>query len=149
MKPIFEAVPLSEAYLAEVAELEKICFSAPWSQQALHLLLGDSAFGVVLLSEGRVVAYGGMLVVLDEGQVTNVAVHPDYRRMGCGERVVEAFLKEAEKRGIATISLEVRVSNEAAIGLYEKKGFVKAGVRKRFYQHPSEDGYVMLYTRQP
>ena len=147
MKEIWQAVPLEAAHLKAAAELEALCFSSPWSEKSLELLLGESAVGFAVIADGRLAAYGGMLTVLDEGQVTNVAVHPDFRRRGCGEAIVDAFLREAEKRGLVQISLEVRVSNGPAIGLYEKKGFYQAGVRKRFYQNPSEDAFVMLYTR--
>ena len=129
----------------EVAELEGLCFSLPWSEKALELLVFDKNVAFVALDSdtGRVAAYGGMLTVLDEGQITNIATHPDYRRKGIGERVVLSLIEYAEREGIKFISLEVRESNRAAIALYEKLGFLQAGIRKNFYTSPRENGIVM------
>ncbi len=142
--PEIGVVLLAAEHLPQVAELERCCFSEPWSQASLALLLGETAFGVVALTDGRVAAYGGMLTVLDEGQITNIAVHPDLRRRGLGRAVLHAMLDEAQKRGLASVSLEVRASNRAAIALYEQNGFAAVGRRKHFYRDPTEDALVML-----
>ena len=128
-----------------VAELERLCFSEPWSAQSLLLLTRDGNFGVVALLDGRVAAYGGMTCCLDEGSVTNIAVHPNFRRQGLGREILYAMLAEAEKRGIRSVFLEVRVSNEAAKGLYLSSGFSEIGRRKNFYRAPVEDGLAMAY----
>lgn len=146
MKEAFELLPLAHSHLLEVAEIERLCFSEPWSEKSLELLLGELGFGVVCLMGGRVVAYGGMMIALDEGQVTNIAVHPDYRRQGLGRAVTEALLQAARERKLEQIALEVRVSNEAAIALYKALGFESVGRRKNFYRHPSEDALVMVKT---
>ena len=112
-----KVIQMTEAHLGAVAELERLCFGEPWSENALRLLLGDAAIGFVCIENDRVAAYGGMLFAPDEGQVTNVAVHPDFRRRGMGARIVEAFVAEAKRRDLEQISLAVRVSNAAAIGL--------------------------------
>ena len=132
----------------EVAELEELCFSLPWSEKSLGLLTADKNAGFVAIdkSTGRVAAYGGMLVVLDEGQITNVATHPDYRRRGLGESIVNALVDYAESEALVSISLEVRESNSAAIALYRKLGFISVGVRKNFYSSPRENGIVMTKT---
>ena len=135
---------LTEVHLDGVAALEKTVFSEPWSRDALRLLLTDGAVGFVCVQDNRVLAYGGMLIAPFEGQVTNVAVHPNARRMGLGRAVVGALIKDARRRELEQIALEVRVSNEAAISLYEAFGFYRAGVRKRFYKNPAEDALVML-----
>lgn len=140
MKP----VRIERTHLSEVAELEALCFSEPWSEKSLELLLGETATGFVCVREGRVLAYGGMLIVPDEGQITNVAVHPDARRGGLGRAIVDAMIDEARARGLEQISLEVRVSNLAAIALYERAGFTVEGRRKGFYRRPVEDALVML-----
>ena len=137
---------MTEAHLSDVAALERETFSEPWSREALQFLLTDGALGFVCVEDGRAVAYGGMVIAPFEGQVTNVAVRSDYRRRGLGRRLVEAMVAEARRLGLEQIALEVRVSNEAAIGLYEGLGFVRAGVRKRFYKDPTEDAYVMLLS---
>ena len=137
-------VRMTRAHLSDVAELEKICFSEPWSESALELLLGDAAIGYVCEQDGRAVAYVGMLFACDEGQITNVAVHPNARRQGIGRRLMEAIAHDAQERGLVQIALEVRVSNDAAVQLYEKDGFVIAGRRLRFYRDPTEDAFVMV-----
>ena len=137
---------LSEELLFGASELEKLCFSSPWSESSLSILCRDGGVGyaAVDVESGRVLAYGGMLTVLDEGQITNIATHPDHRRRGLGEAVVRALIEYGEQNGINFISLEVRESNHGAIALYEKLGFVKAGIRKNFYSAPCENGIVMI-----
>ena len=137
---------MTEAYLDDVAELERLCFGEPWSRESLRLLLTDEAIGFICVLDGCVAAYGGMLFAPGEGQITNVAVHPDFRRMGLGMQIVNALIEEARRRALEQIALEVRCSNKAAISLYERAGFMRAGVRKRFYRNPTEDAYVMLVS---
>ena len=139
--------PLRVEDLPAVAELERLCFAEPWSENALSILLSSENVGVVALDGDRVVAYGGMTTVLDEGSVANVATHPDYRRRGLGRQIVSALLAEAAPRGLERIYLEVRVSNEAAWRLYEEMGFLRVGTRKNFYRHPVEDGWAMEWSR--
>lgn len=138
---------LRAEHLPSVAELERACFFSPWSEQALRLLVEDGALGAVCMEDQRVVAYAGMTTALDEGALTNVATHPDFRRRGCAEAALGFLLAEAEKRGITRFSLEVRESNLGAIRLYEKFGFALAGKRPRFYTHPSETALVMIRER--
>ncbi len=138
---------LEREHLRGAAELERLCFSEPWSEKSLELLLSDGNFGVAAVVEGEVVAYGGMTCVLDEGAVTNIAVHPDHRKKGLGRAILSEMLREAEKRGISSVFLEVRVSNSAARGLYLSSGFTECGVRKNFYRHPTEDALQMAYIK--
>ena len=130
-------------HLAPIAELERAVFHAPWTKEALALLTGESALGFVVMQGEVAAAYGGMLCVLDEGQITNIATHPDHRRRGYARCVVEALLNAARARGVCTVTLEVRESNAAAIALYEHFGFVTVGKRPRFYTHPTETALVM------
>ena len=134
-----------QAHLSDVAALEGLCFAEPWSEESLRLLLGETAVGFVVTEAGRAVAYGGMLCVAGEGQITNIAVHPDCRRRGFGRAVTEALLDFARERGLCEVSLEVRESNEAAIALYRLLGFTACGVRRNFYQRPTENALVMLW----
>ena len=136
---------LTSDKFCEVAELERLCFSLPWSEKSLELLLDGKNVGFVVIDKatGRVAAYGGMIAVLDEGQITNIATHPEYRRRGLGQSVLHALVEYATETGLNIISLEVRESNVAAISLYEKLGFLTAGVRKNFYTSPRENGIVM------
>ena len=140
------AVRLTAEHLAQAAELEAECFAEPWSEKALSLLLGDGAVGYACLRDGTLLAYGGMLIAVDEGQITNIAVRSDARRQGCGRAIMRALEREAIARGLVQISLEVRASNTAAIALYEGIGYQTAGRRRGFYRHPTEDALVMLKT---
>lgn len=133
-------------HLDAVAALEAGVFHAPWSAQALALLTGESGIGFVVMQDGVALAYGGMLTVLDEGQITNIATHPEYRRRGYGAAVLEALLHAARERGLAQITLEVRESNRAARALYERYGFTVVGSRPRFYTHPTENALIMACT---
>ena len=141
----FSIERLTSENISGVAELEELCFSLPWSKKALELLCNGENVGFVALDgEKRVVAYGGMVCVLDEGQITNIAVHPDFRRRKIGEQIVSALLGYGEEKGISLYSLEVRESNQAAISLYQKLGFISVGNRKNFYSNPSENAIIMI-----
>ena len=138
------AVRLTREHLAEVAALERLCFSEPWSETALELLLTETAVGFVCLDGTRVLAYGGMLWAPDEGQITNVVVHPDARRRGCAKAILAAFDTLAREHHAEQIALEVRASNQAAIALYEGDGYKTVGKRKNFYRAPREDALIMI-----
>ncbi len=135
---------LGREHLSGVAELERLCFPSPWSEQALELLLRqDEAIGFVAVQNGAVLAYGGMLLTPFDAQIINIAVHPDARRNGLGKQILATLLEEASARVPESVTLEVRVSNTAAIALYEQYGFRTVGKRKSFYTLPTEDALVM------
>ena len=138
-------VPMNADHLDEVAELERICFSTPWSRNMLAEELDNalSAFLVALDDDGRVVGYAGLQVVLDEGYITNVAVRPDCRRQGVAGQILQVFLDFAQAQGLAFLTLEVRASNYGAIALYGERGFRSVGRRKNYYEHPKEDAIIM------
>lgn len=130
----------------EVSILEKEIFSQPWSCQGfLDALAAENVIFFVAEEEGNLAGYCGMYCALDEGEITNVAVKECYRKCGIGRQLMQELLQEAKRVGIANIILEVRVSNESAIHLYESMGFSIQGIRKGFYEFPKEDGYVMMY----
>ena len=134
---------VDKALLSSLAALEKAVFPFPWSEEALALLTGDTAFGFAAVEGDRVLSYGGVTTVLDEGQVTNIATLPEFRRVGLASRVLDAIIAEAKKRRLSVLFLEVRQSNLAARQLYEKFGFSVVGCRKGFYHHPREDALLM------
>ena len=138
-------VPMNADHLDEVAELERICFSVPWSRNMLAEELDNalSAFLVALDDADRVVGYAGLQVVLDEGYITNVAVRPEYRRQGVAGKLLQVFLNFAQANQLAFLTLEVRASNYGAIALYGSRGFRSAGRRKNYYEHPKEDAIIM------
>ena len=144
----YEIKLLCPEHLSAVARIEEICFSEPWSEVSLSLLLEGANFGVVVLKDGEVAAYGGMTCVLDEGAVTNIATLPQHRRRGLGRALVDRMLSESQKRGINTVFLEVRVSNSAARGLYLSEGFEEIGLRRGFYRRPTEDAVQMVYRKK-
>ena len=138
-------VPMNGDHLDEVAELERICFSVPWSRNMLAEELDNllSAFLVALDDNDRVVGYAGLQVVLDEGYITNVAVRPECRRMGVASQLLQVFLNFAKANKLAFLTLEVRASNYDAIALYGSRGFRSVGRRKNYYEHPKEDAIIM------
>ena len=134
---------MSREHLSEVASIEEMSFSMPWSLESLELMLTEQASALVALEDGRVLGYVGMMCVLDEGQIINVAVHPDARRRGVGRSLMQAAEAYAKERGIVFLSLEVRESNIAARSLYSSLGWEEQGIRKGFYSHPVENACVM------
>ena len=140
-----QIVPMNGDHLDEVTELERICFPDPWSRDMLKEELENdlAAFLVALDGQGAVAGYAGLQVILDEGYILNIAVRPDCRRQGVASRLLRVFLDFAKGNQLAFLTLEVRASNEAAIALYVKHGFVQAGVRKNYYQDPKEDALIM------
>ncbi|MBO5270940.1 MAG: ribosomal protein S18-alanine N-acetyltransferase [Clostridia bacterium] len=129
--------------LHAVAEVERASFADPWSEKMLELLTAEPNFGFCAELRGEIVGYGGMQVVLDEGQITDIAVMPEYRRRGIAAEILSALLSAAKEAGLTVIFLEVRVSNLPALALYERFGFEKIGTRRNFYAHPREDAYNM------
>ena len=138
-------VPMSAAHLDEIADLERICFSVPWSRKMLAEELDNacSAFLAAVDETGRVVGYAGLMVVLDEGYITNVAVHPDFRRRGIAQKLLDVFESFATANKLAFLTLEVRESNYGAIALYGSRGYRGVGRRKNYYEHPKEDAIIM------
>ncbi len=129
--------------LPEAVVIERACFSIPWSEAALRMLLHEPYCGFTLRADGRLVAYVGMLSVADEAQVLNLATLPEYRGRGYGRRLLLRMFDEAKARGCLTVTLEVRESNAPARGLYELVGFVPVGCRPDYYQCPREAAIIM------
>lgn len=145
LKKKVRIVPMTSAHLDEVAELERICFPNPWSRNMLAEELDNacSAFLVALDDEDKVVGYAGLLVVVDEGYITNVAVRPECRRGGVAGQLLDVFVNFAEGNKLAFLTLEVRASNYGAIALYGSRKFLGVGRRKNYYEHPKEDAIIM------
>ena len=136
-----------EEQLEQIEEIEKACFSMPWTIEQLKSQLKDSQheFIAALDDEGRVLGYVGMMYVLDEGYISNVAVAPEARRQGIGRDLIKELMARAAALDLAFVTLEVRCSNAAAIALYEKQGFVPVGKRKNYYDFPREDAILMTH----
>ena len=133
-------------HIPRIAELEKQCFSQPWSEKSLaeELENENSHFLVAVCDE--IAGYIGVQEICGEAYITNVAVFENYRKQGIGRALLKAACKGAEIRKCEFITLEVRESNSSAIALYESEGFEVAGVRKNFYSDPTENG--LIYTKK-
>ena len=142
-------VPMNADHLDELEKLEKICFSRPWSRKMLAEELENQCAAFLVAQDGdtgRVVGYAGLLVVADEGYITNVAVFPEYRRRGVAAQLLSVFENFARGSHLAFLTLEVRPSNTAAIALYESFGFRQVGRRKNYYDLPKEDALILTKT---
>ena len=143
----YRLIPMERAHLPQAAELERQCFSDPWTEAQLageldnELLSLSAAVG----EDGTVLGYAEVRVILDEGTLERIAVAPRYRRQGIAEALLDAYIQYGREH-LAFLTLEVRASNQAAIALYEKHGFEQAGLRKGYYQKPREDAIIMTRT---
>jgi len=140
---------MTGAQTEDAAALEAECFSVPWSREMLDaaVIRSDMVFFYASV-DGIFAGYIGMLCVLDEGQICNIAVFPAFRRMGVGGALLDALKREAKCRCLSVLMLEVRASNTAAQALYEKNGFERVGMRRAFYKNPREDAFLYnLYLK--
>lgn len=130
--------------LEQVMPIEQENFSVPWTETGFftYLLRSDAMF-LVAEEDGEILGYCGVLLVLDEGDITNVSVKKSRRREGIGKRLVEALIQKTGREGVGVLHLEVRLGNEAAIALYEGMGFARDGLRKNYYEAPVEDAVLM------
>ena len=128
----------------QVAELEKVCFSDPWSEKSIVSELDNPlSCWLVAVSGEQVVGYVGSQTVLDGSDMMNIAVSPDFRRKGIAESLIEALISFLRERGSRCLILEVRASNVPAIALYEKLGFLEIGRRRNYYRNPKEDALIL------
>ena len=126
----------------DIVNIEKSSFSTPVSENSIRESMDAGTHFYVARLEKLVIGYMGISTICGEGYVTNVAVLPEYRRLGAGQKILEHVINSLKDQ-LEFISLEVRVSNAPAIALYEKFGFQNVGIRKRFYTHPDEDAMIM------
>lgn len=138
-------VPMTADHLDGAEELERICFTNPWSRKMLaEELKNDCASFLAAVDDtGRLAGYAGLQVVVDEGYILNVAVRPECRREGIAEKLLNVFIRFAQANNLAFLTLEVRASNHPAILLYGKLGFRGVGRRRNYYEHPKEDAILM------
>ena len=141
---MIEIVKMEADHVPQVAQLEKLCFSDPWSEKSVASELENKwALWLVALEGNAVVGYIGSQTAVDETDVMNVAVHPDHRRKGIAEALIGKLVSELKARGSHALMLEVRDSNVPAISLYEKLGFLQVGLRKNYYRNPKEDARIL------
>jgi ribosomal-protein-alanine N-acetyltransferase len=131
-------------HVSQVAELEKICFSDPWSEKSIASeLTNPLSLWLVAVEGDRVAGYVGSQSVMGESDMMNVAVQPDFRRQGVAEKLVLELVAALAKNDNHCLTLEVRASNAPAISLYEKLGFAQIGLRKNYYRNPKEDAMIL------
>lgn len=140
----YKLVPMDRSHIKEIAQIERECFSAPWTEGMLEeeLYNPTASFIVAQRPDGAVLGYAGLHVVLDEGYLDNIAVREDYREQGIADDLLGVFIRFGEAN-LSFLTLEVRPSNEKAIRLYYKHGFAQVGRRKDYYKDPTEDAIIM------
>ena len=141
---MIEISPMTPADVPQVAALERLCFTDPWSEASIaYELQSPISLWLAARDGDRVVGYIGSQSVPPESDVMNLAVHPEYRRRGLGTALLNTLEQRLVLRGVTVLALEVRRSNADAIALYEKHGFTLAGVRKNYYRTPKEDALIL------
>lgn len=141
----FQIVDVNERHIKRIHQIEEDCFSMPWTEKQLAAQRkdGQHEFIAAVGADDVPIGYVGLMYVLDEGYISNVAVDKQCRRQGIADALIEALTRKARELELAFLTLEVRAGNEAAIGLYEKHGFVPVGRRKNYYEQPREDALLM------
>lgn len=146
-----ELQPLTENLIPQMAALEALCFSLPWTEEMIaNELKKTNCIYLAALDNDKLIGYIGMQSVLDEGYINNVAVHPDYRRQGVASALLSNLIELARQSQLAFLTLEVRKSNSSAIALYTGFGFTPVGIRKNYYVKPREDAILMtiFFTKE-
>ena len=144
-----QIVPMNADHLEELEKLERICFSRPWSRKMLAEELENQCAAFLVAQDSitqQVMGYAGLLVMADEGYITNVAVFPEFRRQGVAAKLIAVFENFARGNKLAFLTLEVRPSNTAAIALYKGFAFEEVGRRKNYYDLPKEDALILTKT---
>lgn len=133
------------ADLKSIMKIENAAFTVPWTEAAFRneFIINQYAYYLLATYKEEVVGYAGVWLVLDEGHITNIAIHPDYQGNHYGEALFRKMIQVAKNRGVVRMTLEVRVSNNIAQGLYKKLGFQDGAIRKNYYPDTKEDALVM------
>ena len=141
---MIEIVPMALQHVAQIAELEKLCFSSPWSEKSVEEELSNPLSLWLVAADGdKVAGYIGSQSVMGESDMMNVAVDPDYRRQGIGRKLILALVDGLQAAGNHCLTLEVRSSNAPAITLYEALDFQPIGRRPGYYRNPREDALIL------
>ena len=143
-------VDATEAMVPAIAAIEQECFSDPWTQQAIQSqLTGPNHIFLAAVDGETIAGYVGLMYVIDEGYIANVAVTAGYRRQHIADLLIAELVRRGQELHLAFLTLEVRASNEPAQALYRKHGFEVVGLRKRYYEKPREDALLMtLYLKE-
>lgn len=131
-------------YTDDIDHINRLSFAHPWSRQLIaDDMLNPNSFYAVETDGDRAIGYGGITIIAGEANVTNIAIHPNYRRQGVGTRIMERLIRYCTDNNLLLITLEVRKSNISAVSLYEKSGFAVEGERKGYYADNGEDALIM------
>ncbi len=139
---------MEEKDLDEIMTIELESFTTPWTKESFKLEITDNKLAKYFIAEidNKVVGYGGIWLILDEGHITNIAVGKDYRGQGVGNEIIEALIVYCKIKQIRNMTLEVRESNIVAQNLYKKYGFLDCGIRPNYYADDHEDAVIMWKT---
>jgi len=142
---VVEIIPMRRRHLKHVLRIEALVYPRPWSISLFlsELALRSSRSYIVAKHGGQVVGYGGLMMTMDDGHVTTIAVDPAWHRQRIGTRLLVTLAREARRRGASSMTLEVRVSNSGAQALYRRFGFAPVGIRRGYYIETGEDAIVM------
>ncbi len=136
--------PMEKAHVEKIAELEKLCFSAPWSENSIASELENPlSLWFVAMRDDELLGYIGSQTVLDEADMMNVAVFPEARRQGVGKMLITTLVEALKEKAVRSLTLEVRASNESAKAMYHKLGFLEVGRRPKYYFDPREDALIL------
>jgi ribosomal-protein-alanine N-acetyltransferase len=143
----FKIVNVTETELDQIEQIEQQCFSSPWTVEQLKSQFHDKHHEFIAAVDdlGTVLGYVGMMYVLDEGYISNVAVAPAFRRKGIADKLIEELMNMCKSLSLTFVTLEVRAGNEPAKALYAKHDFVPVGTRKNYYDFPKEDAILMTH----
>lgn len=136
---------MEEHDLDRIMEIEKDCFTTPWSRESFLIEITQNLLARYLVAEidGVVAGYGGIWMIVGEGHITNIAVETKYRKMGLGKKLVEGLINLSMAMGIQSMTLEVRESNISAQNLYKQYGFISQGIRPNYYADDNENAIIM------
>ncbi len=145
---MIEIIPMERQHIKEVYAIELECFADPWSEDSLYKEIMENKLAVYFVARdiesGKLAGFAGLWHIINEGHITNVAVLPEFRGEGIGQRLVQTLIDYGLQHEMINLTLEVRVHNERAQGLYRKMGFKMIGLRKNYYSDTKEDAIIML-----
>lgn len=146
---MIEVIRMSEEHVAEVSRIESETFSMPWSAESfLEMITCEYALYLVAKDQDKILGCCGIRNLCGDGEITNVVVRKECRHQGIGYMMLTELMKQSRQMGVRSYTLEVRQSNMAAIRLYERLGFITEGIRKNFYEKPTEDALIMWIRQQ-
>ena len=135
---------MAECHVPQIAELEKLCFHDPWSQNSIASEVNNKlSFWLVAVEDSKVVGYVGSQTVLGETDMMNIAVHPEFRKKGIATALITQLISTLAQQGSHSLMLEVRASNDPAISVYKSLDFVEVGRRRNYYRNPREDALIL------